>query len=335
MFPRRLRARHRRHRGRRPDDDVATIGCFEPVEDLFVVDLHDLPEVPSLFDEARRDSRALIRFLRGFAEELSRPVERDGAGHVEYVPTQIVTEHLRNVFRDYADHPVDWFVFASAQSQGGRCIVLFADRVGCLEKDDYPRDRGISLRLTDVQLRSRSSSWLAKGVKSVARLLIVGVDASLGPQFRSALSVIDIKDIFRDYDRGSHRDPRVPRGRRDLCGWRRDAPDRVLRSAHGSGPARMSMSSQSCPGSASGRPTRAPSMSTHAASSSPPTATAPAPEPLGQDQLQHPGLPVLDSCRPGGEVGEPLGDPRRDTATWDEGDDKALGSRLILKCSRS
>lgn len=106
-------------------------------------------------DLARRRSGVARRiFLRGFAGELSRPVERDDAEHVECVPTQIVTEYLRYVFRDYGADPVDGLVFASAQTQGGRCIVLFADRDGCLEKDHDPRERGISLRLTDVQLRS-------------------------------------------------------------------------------------------------------------------------------------------------------------------------------------
>ena len=149
----RLRARHRRDRGRRPDDDVATIGRFEPVEDLCVVDLHDLPEVPSLFDEARRDSRAPIGFLRGFAEaEPAGRARRRRARRVRADADRDRVPALR--LPRLRGRPGRRVGLRVAQTQGGRCIVLFADRDGCLEKDDDPRDRGISLRLTDVQLRS-------------------------------------------------------------------------------------------------------------------------------------------------------------------------------------
>jgi hypothetical protein len=47
---------------------------------------------PSLFDEQRRHLRAGLSFLHDFAADLAKPIEKDGREHIEYVPTQIVTE---------------------------------------------------------------------------------------------------------------------------------------------------------------------------------------------------------------------------------------------------
>ena len=41
--------------------------------------------------ERRRHLRAALSFLRGFVEDLAKPIKKDGREHIEYVPTQIVT----------------------------------------------------------------------------------------------------------------------------------------------------------------------------------------------------------------------------------------------------
>jgi hypothetical protein len=132
--------------------DVASIGRFEPVRELWVVDLAQVPEIPSLFDEQRRGMRASLRFLHGFVRDLTRPVSRNGAEHIDYVPTQIVTEYLRYLFRFDENESVDGLVFTSSRDSSGECFVLFAEREHCIEADADP-PRGIALRLTDVQLR--------------------------------------------------------------------------------------------------------------------------------------------------------------------------------------
>jgi hypothetical protein len=53
-----------------------------------VIDLCDLPPVPSLFDRAKADTRAACIFLQGFLEDFTAPVVKDGREHVDYVPTR-------------------------------------------------------------------------------------------------------------------------------------------------------------------------------------------------------------------------------------------------------
>lgn len=75
---------------------MATVARFELLHDVRIVDLADPSPAPSMFDAARRSQRQPLLYLKGLADDVSRAVTRDGAEHVEYVPTQIVTEHLRD-----------------------------------------------------------------------------------------------------------------------------------------------------------------------------------------------------------------------------------------------
>lgn len=106
----------------------ACIASFETARPLTLVDLTKLPEVPSWFDPKRRDRIYELRFLHDFAEELSQPVRHDGREHIEYVPTQVVTEYLRWI----PLLPLDGLAYTSAQN-GGMCVVLFADAAACAE----------------------------------------------------------------------------------------------------------------------------------------------------------------------------------------------------------
>jgi hypothetical protein len=135
-------------------DDVATVAEFRPTRKLWVAELERIPDEPSLFDVGRRHSRAPIRFLHRFADTLAQPVSRDGAEHIDYVPTQIVCEYLRHIFRDYDDEGrLDGLVFRSTKATGGRCVVLFIDADGCIEKGNIPPADRPALQLTNVDLR--------------------------------------------------------------------------------------------------------------------------------------------------------------------------------------
>jgi hypothetical protein len=96
---------------------------FEVLKPATVLDLTGVPAVPSFFDVDARQVRSSILFLSRFAEEISRPIERDNRIHLEYIPTQVVTEYLRREFRDV--HLLG-IRYASAQRAGGVCTALFA-----------------------------------------------------------------------------------------------------------------------------------------------------------------------------------------------------------------
>jgi hypothetical protein len=115
--------------------DDLTVAEFVSQRSLRVVDLTDLPAVPSLYDPNSRADRPWTAFLQRFAEEVSKPINRDEREHLEYVPTQIVTEYFRHVYGVEHD-PVSGIVYRSAVHEGGRCIVLFLENEDCGDAEE-------------------------------------------------------------------------------------------------------------------------------------------------------------------------------------------------------
>lgn len=111
--------------------DVITVAEFHVRRDLLTVDLTRLPDSPSPFDRDRRHLRRPLWFLREFGRELSRPVKRDGREHVEYVPTQVVTEFLRFRHRGADDRPIEGLVYNSARNGDKAAVVLFFGSKEC------------------------------------------------------------------------------------------------------------------------------------------------------------------------------------------------------------
>lgn len=113
------------------EDVDLTVGEFVNRQQLRVVDLPDMPAIPSLHDPAHRSDRPWVGFLHRFAEEVRKPIDREEREHLEYVPTQIVTEYFRHVFGTEHDLALDGIVYPSAVREGGRCIVLFVENDAC------------------------------------------------------------------------------------------------------------------------------------------------------------------------------------------------------------
>jgi hypothetical protein len=76
---------------------AASIGEFELLHEIRVVDLTALPPARGIFANGARYEKAAIGFLHQFMEDATLPIERDGREHIEYVPTQIVTEYFRHI----------------------------------------------------------------------------------------------------------------------------------------------------------------------------------------------------------------------------------------------
>jgi hypothetical protein len=105
----------------------AVVGAFETIRPLQMVNLADLPPVPSLFDPQARAGYFESVFLHAFARDLSAPVAHDGREHIEYVATQVVTEYMRWL----PETVVDGILFTSSQN-GGRSYVVFCGPEGCI-----------------------------------------------------------------------------------------------------------------------------------------------------------------------------------------------------------
>lgn len=110
-----------------------TVGAFVTTQTFKVVDLthSSLPQIPSIFDAKRRSIRQGILFLHRFVKEVARPIAKDGREHVDYVPTQVVTEYVRHVFKDQGGKPVRGILYSSSQKDGGSCCVLFVESDEC------------------------------------------------------------------------------------------------------------------------------------------------------------------------------------------------------------
>jgi hypothetical protein len=109
------------------DRQRLTAGTWTNTRPLNVLDLTKLPGVPNFYAQVRYDRDHLI-FLRQFVEDITRPVMHDGREHIDYVPTQILTEYFRHQYKLPDDVRLDGIIYPSAQRKRGRSIVIFASQ---------------------------------------------------------------------------------------------------------------------------------------------------------------------------------------------------------------
>ena len=108
-----------------------------------IVDLGLAPEIPSFFDLTQSVDRSeKLRFLHEFRDDVTKPIERDGLVHVNYVPTQVITEYLRRAFQTDAEgEPVFGLQLASSRDAAGHNVVVFLDNEHCVDPEEDPWDR--------------------------------------------------------------------------------------------------------------------------------------------------------------------------------------------------
>ena len=112
----------------------AAVAVFYPARELVVLDLSEELYVPSLFDSAAHTIRPWIKFIIEFMVDFTKPISRDDRSHVEYVPTQIVTEYFRHIFRTDNNLKLDGIVYPSSKPKGKPAVVLFANSRQCADK---------------------------------------------------------------------------------------------------------------------------------------------------------------------------------------------------------
>lgn len=114
---------------------IMSIGAFRALRPLRLLDLAELPDIPSVFADETRQYIHPLRFLHAFAADLVKRIARDGREHIEYVPTQVVTEFFRREFRDSEGQPLDGLLYRSSRPGAGTACVLFAENDQCAEAD--------------------------------------------------------------------------------------------------------------------------------------------------------------------------------------------------------
>ena len=134
------------------------VGRWRIFRPAIVLDLTDVPVIPALFEcdpEGGQDvSRRALTFLHHVADQISRPIMRDDRIHVEYVPTQVVTEFLRARVR-WRRNAIDGVKYTSAAHPGRASYVLFANQDHVvIDPPDRESEETLWLELVEVCRRS-------------------------------------------------------------------------------------------------------------------------------------------------------------------------------------
>ncbi|MGO9361413.1 MAG: HEPN-associated N-terminal domain-containing protein [Xanthobacteraceae bacterium] len=121
---------------------IFAVGEFVTERAALILDLTRLPDVPSVFSELpdtnEYDPRPRLNFLHHVSREISKPIARDDRVHVEYVPTQVVTEYVRSAIQ-IKGRQVEGIRYASSRSSAQTALVLFADQANLVfEKGERP-----------------------------------------------------------------------------------------------------------------------------------------------------------------------------------------------------
>lgn len=110
----------------------ATVATWVTTRDMLVVDLVNLPAVPSLFDPHRRHLRPVRRFLHDFARDVAKPAQPDDREHLDYVPTQVLAEYLQWSSPGPTSRVMGVLWRSSRDPEVTDCV-LFVDSKSCVE----------------------------------------------------------------------------------------------------------------------------------------------------------------------------------------------------------
>ena len=93
--------------------------------------------------------------MRGFMADFQKGIEKDRLEHIEYVPTQVVTEYFRYLFKQ-DDGKIFGIKYKSAQNESGISYVIFAEQKNCVEDrlddPDATMDALLSLDTSSVKI---------------------------------------------------------------------------------------------------------------------------------------------------------------------------------------
>ena len=142
----------------RKERDVSiTLARFETSKQLTLLDLKKLPQRPSCYDSEHRHTIKKIEFLWSLRDELTKSIKKDGREHVEYVPTQVITEYVRHrlTYGERKKTRIDGIIYPSARNGGSTAVVIFADSEHCgpglsqinIDSSEPPRSPKIDSRV--------------------------------------------------------------------------------------------------------------------------------------------------------------------------------------------
>ena len=141
-----------------------SVGRFRAERALRILDLTNLPSTPGMFSRAKREEILGLRAIHAFTREITQPVDRTDRVHIDYIPSQVVTEFIRG--RNFTGGKADGICYPSTLDVSGSNIVLFATQRDLMETDGSPvSSEGWSrsdpwIRLLDVKTVKVKSTGL-------------------------------------------------------------------------------------------------------------------------------------------------------------------------------
>lgn len=119
-------------------NSAITYGEFVNLKPIKLVDFTGISAVPSIYDRQNRHRRPILGFLLSFIHDMSVPVKPDDSVHIEYIPTQVLTEYIK--IKLGQTHDVQGILYNSVKNRGGKCAVLFVDSSQIIEIERYLSD---------------------------------------------------------------------------------------------------------------------------------------------------------------------------------------------------
>lgn len=107
----------------RPDYYITT-ARFSNLKPLKLIDFSSLKWI-SLFDKGNDEKRKTQILLYQFLADLTKPISSDGSQHIDYIPTQVVTEYLKTLFKSELGEEIHGLIYPSSKRKAHNNIVLF------------------------------------------------------------------------------------------------------------------------------------------------------------------------------------------------------------------
>lgn len=108
-------------------EKVSRVGQWKSLRPIRVLDLRYLPLNLGVFADVDRNQRLALRFFRSFATDIMTPVARDQRVHIDYLPSQVVTEFVRDFAFDAGK--VEGVAYGSTVHRNGWNVALFTTPV--------------------------------------------------------------------------------------------------------------------------------------------------------------------------------------------------------------
>ncbi|AIW20152.1 RES family NAD+ phosphorylase [Vibrio coralliilyticus] len=118
------------------EKQIVTIGSFTLKRQLQCIDFSNVPTTWGFFSGLPMTKRHQLNFLYAFLEDFCKSIDKDKKQHIEYIPTQVVSEHIRYIHKGNNVSGIDGIIYPSSKNDNQNAIVIFCGNDDCVDKGD-------------------------------------------------------------------------------------------------------------------------------------------------------------------------------------------------------